>query len=203
MLEGKGSAKEDRNEQTSIYIPSSPADKSLSVSSCIMSSSLDMLDTKSSSESMPVTGVGGAAEAEAAEARMTRLLGRASGVVEEDTVASAAFRFLVMGGMVSSGGEGNVDGARRLRAADDGRTGGLDWGGVGSKERTGVRARRVCDRSNAAAEIRGDLLSRWDGWWREWTVSRLCVDRTDDTRPWTGKTRGGSRQGEGRVLDCV
>ena len=63
-----------------------------------------MLDTTSSSESMPVTGVGGAAEAEAAEARVTLLLGRASGVVEEDTVASAAFRFLVMGGMVSSGG---------------------------------------------------------------------------------------------------
>lgn len=54
---------------------------------------------------MPVTGVGGAAEAEAAEAR-TRLLGRASGVDEDDTVASAALRFLVMGGIVSLGGGG-------------------------------------------------------------------------------------------------
>ncbi|KAK5625108.1 hypothetical protein RRF57_000824 [Xylaria bambusicola] len=57
---------------------------------------------------MPVTGVGGAAEAEAADERVTLLFGRVSGVVEEDTVASAAFRFLVMGGMVSLGG-GNVE----------------------------------------------------------------------------------------------
>lgn len=73
------------------------------MSSCMISSSLDMLDTKSSSESIPVTGVGGAAEPEAAEAR-TRLLGSASGMSEDDIVASAAFRFLVMGGMMSSGG---------------------------------------------------------------------------------------------------
>jgi hypothetical protein len=58
---------------------------------------------------MPVRGVGGAAEAKAAEA-MTRLLGGTSGV-EDDAVASAAFRFLVIGGIVPSG-ERNVVEAR-------------------------------------------------------------------------------------------
>jgi hypothetical protein len=73
-----------------------------------------MLDTKSSSESMPVTGVGGAAEAEAAEAS-TRLFGGRSGLDEDKAVASAAFRFLVIGGMVSMG-ERNASDARRSRA---------------------------------------------------------------------------------------
>jgi hypothetical protein len=95
----------------------------------MISSSLDMLDTKSSSESIPVTGVGGADEAEAAEARI-RLFGRASGVEEDDTVASAAFRFLVMGGIVSLG-EGDFSDARRLRAAGDSMT-------------TVLRKRRAC-----------------------------------------------------------
>jgi hypothetical protein len=80
-----------------------------------------MFDTKSSSESMPVTGVGGAAEAEAeteaAEAR-TRLLGSVSDV--EDIVASAAVRFLVIGGIVPAVEEDFEDAvARRSRASED------------------------------------------------------------------------------------
>lgn len=61
-----------------------------------------MVDKKSSSESMPVMGVGGAASVAAAEAT-TRLLGSVS-VVSADIFASAAFRFLVVGGILSAGG---------------------------------------------------------------------------------------------------
>lgn len=64
-----------------------------------------MVETKSSSESIPVMGVGGAASLAAAEAR-TRLLGSVS-VVSADIFASAAFRFLVVGGILS------VDGSTR------------------------------------------------------------------------------------------
>lgn len=68
--------------------------------SCIISSSLERADMKSSSESMPllavVTGVGGASDL-AAEAIL--LVGTVSGDWE-DIVASAAFRFRVVGGMV-------------------------------------------------------------------------------------------------------
>jgi hypothetical protein len=53
---------------------------------------------------MPVTGVGGAAEAS------TRLVGSVS--EEDEPVASAAFRFLVMGGMVPLGRE-TLENARR------------------------------------------------------------------------------------------
>lgn len=64
-----------------------------------MSSSLERADIKSSSESIPfdavVTGVGGAASGPA-EARILLLVIGGG----EDIVASAAFRFRVMGGMV-------------------------------------------------------------------------------------------------------
>lgn len=90
---------------------------SLSVS-CITSSSLETVDKKSSSESIPVTGVGGAASeglgsdavvddvcseaaAAAAEAR-SRLLGDLS-VLVDDIFASAAFLFLVVGGILAVG----------------------------------------------------------------------------------------------------
>jgi hypothetical protein len=82
------------------YQPSSP-DSSFSLSSWIMSSSLETLDIKSSSVSMSldaaVTGVGGT-ESRPAEARIL-LLGMEA---EEELVASAAFRFRVVGGMVST-----------------------------------------------------------------------------------------------------
>lgn len=81
-------------DEHSGHLPSSPE------KSCI-SSSLDMADMKSSSESMVllvvVTGVGGAWGL-AAEAIL--LLGKAS-VVWEKIVASAAFRFLVVMGMMA------------------------------------------------------------------------------------------------------
>jgi hypothetical protein len=75
---------------------------------------------------MPVTGVGGAADADAAseadgKVRAAEAKSRLVGCVlesEEDTVASAAFRFLVMGGIVSSGEEDFGD-ARRSRAVRD------------------------------------------------------------------------------------
>jgi hypothetical protein len=70
----------------------------------MISSSDDMADMYSSSESIPmlavVTGVGGAAGGVAAEAR-TLLLGRSS-LLAEVIVASAAFLFLVMGGIVTA-----------------------------------------------------------------------------------------------------
>ena len=59
------------------------------------------MERKSSSESMPVTGVGGAASDAAAEAR-TRLLGSVSGVFDI-SFASAAVRFLVVGGILTTG----------------------------------------------------------------------------------------------------
>ena len=78
------------------YAPSAPERPSLSLSSCIASSSLEAAEMKSSSESIVmevvVTGVGGAASGPAEAS----LLG--SGVL--DMVASAAFRFLVVGGIV-------------------------------------------------------------------------------------------------------
>lgn len=62
---------------------------------------------KSSSESMPVEvvvngvrGAGAGAESRLAEA-LSFLTGWVSSFAEEDIVASAAFRFRVMGGMVS------------------------------------------------------------------------------------------------------
>jgi D-serine dehydratase len=66
-----------------------------------------MADMYSSSESIPtlvvvVTGVGGAAGGVAAEARTFFWLGRSS-LLAEVIVASAAFRFLVMGGIVTAG----------------------------------------------------------------------------------------------------
>lgn len=100
---------------------------SLSLSSGMTSSSLDMADRKSSSESIPretvVTGVGGAASAEddevaakeaaavvevaaggvlesTAEAAIFFLRGPESEGTEDDSFASAAFRFLVVGGIV-------------------------------------------------------------------------------------------------------
>ena len=77
--------------------PSTSERSSLSLSSGRMSSSLEIADMKSSSESMLVVrGVGGAFWGPA-EARIL-LLGR-------DVVASAAFRFRVEGGMVPAGGE--------------------------------------------------------------------------------------------------
>lgn len=87
-----------------IIVPS-PADISSPLSSCIISSSLERADMYSSSESMGilavVTGVGGRAclSATAAEA-MTLLLGTSS-LLAEVIVASAAFRFLVVGGIVT------------------------------------------------------------------------------------------------------
>lgn len=73
---------------------------SLSLSSGSMSSSLETLDMKSSSESIApveavVSGVGGAVSGPA-EARILLF----AAVVSEDIVASAAFRFRVVGGMV-------------------------------------------------------------------------------------------------------
>jgi hypothetical protein len=78
----------------------SSLDMSLSLSSGMMSSSLDTFEMKSSSESMVpsatvVTGVGGALSGPA-EARIL-LFGA---VPAEDIVASAAFRLRVAGGMV-------------------------------------------------------------------------------------------------------
>lgn len=64
-----------------------------------------MVETKSSSESIPVIGVGGAGWVVAAEAT-ARLLGSAS-PVSVDILASAAFRFLVVGGILSVGGVGS------------------------------------------------------------------------------------------------
>jgi hypothetical protein len=82
--------------------PSPPERSSLSLSSSAMSSSLERADIYSSSESMPfdavVNGVNGAAS-RLAEAR-SFLLGWVSSVEVEDIVASAAFRFRVVGGMV-------------------------------------------------------------------------------------------------------
>lgn len=81
------------------HSPSPPDMSSFSLSSGRMSSSLETADMKSSSESIPldvlVRGVGGAASGPA-EA-MILLLGRAE---VKDIVASAAFRFRVVGGMV-------------------------------------------------------------------------------------------------------
>ena len=61
---------------------------------------------KSSSESIPrlavVTGVGGAARSEAA-AEAILLLGGGASTGAEDIDASAAFRFRVVGGMVTTG----------------------------------------------------------------------------------------------------
>jgi hypothetical protein len=68
------------------------------------SSSLDMVDMYSSSESMStlavvVTGVGGARTAGAAETRVLFLA--VSSLFAEVFVASAAVRFLVLGGMMA------------------------------------------------------------------------------------------------------
>lgn len=81
-------------------VPSAPDRSSLSLSSCIISSPLETVDTKSSSESIPVMGVGGAGLSSAAAGAMTRLLGKAS-PVSAAIFASAAFRFLVVGGILS------------------------------------------------------------------------------------------------------
>jgi hypothetical protein len=75
-----------------------------------------MADMYSSSESIPllavVTGVGGAGDGSAAET-MTFLLGRSSRVTEL-IVVSAAFLFLVMGGMVTASGAAGASRVERL-----------------------------------------------------------------------------------------
>jgi hypothetical protein len=83
----------------------SPADNSSPLySSCMHSASVDMPDMYSSSESMPtlvvVTGVGGAAGGSTAEAT-SLFWGEASLSCEGEIVASAAFRFLVVGGILA------------------------------------------------------------------------------------------------------
>lgn len=103
------------------------------MSSCIISSPLEIVETKSSSESMPVIGVGGAASVAAAEAR-TRFMGRASGVSAE-IFASAAFRFLVVGGILSVGNVG-----LGMLAADEPRR--MDIGGCSKARRATVN--RCC-----------------------------------------------------------
>lgn len=68
------------------------------------SSSLLTVDRKSSSESMPVTGVGGAGSGFCSLRVAVRLLVvlRADEDDESVILASAAFRFLVMGGILSA-----------------------------------------------------------------------------------------------------
>lgn len=82
--------------------PSPPDKSSLSLSSSAMSSSLESAEMYSSSESIGVDavvkGVRGAAS-RPAEA-LSFFLGWESSLMVEDIVASAAFRFRVMGGMV-------------------------------------------------------------------------------------------------------
>lgn len=80
----------------------SPAEISSPLSSCINSSSLERADMYSSSESIGllavVTGVGGRAWlSDTATEAMILLLGVSAEVI----VASAAFRFLVVGGIVA------------------------------------------------------------------------------------------------------
>ena len=72
----------------------------------MISSSLLTVDMNSSSESMPVVGVGGAGSClrcSAARGPLLRALGT-DGVVVVAIFASAAFRFLVVGGILAGVG---------------------------------------------------------------------------------------------------
>jgi hypothetical protein len=96
-----------------------------SLSLSTSSSPLETLDMNSSSESI-VLGVGGAGWGPAEPSIL--LLGATSFSVAEDVVASAAFRFLVVGGI--------VEGGARLVVGDDEHTRSGEWGrkGVQKKE---------------------------------------------------------------------
>lgn len=75
-----------------------------SLLSCIIASSLDMLDMYSSSVSMPrlplVRGVGGAATGTGETAETTIFLLGESSLLSDTIVASAALRLRVVGGML-------------------------------------------------------------------------------------------------------
>lgn len=104
---GQGGPKwrcEPKAERKKVYLPSPFDISSFSLSSSMISSSLLTVDRKSSSESMPVTGVGGAGSGFWELSAAVRLL-LVFGASEEDEsgiLASAAFRFRVMGGILSA-----------------------------------------------------------------------------------------------------
>lgn len=101
-------SRDGRSDEKGVRCSSVPSSAELSLSSCRTSSSLERLESMSSSESMlveaVVTGVGGEPWVGWAAAAEVLLLGRRSLVVE-DNFASAAFLLRDLGGMVMGDSE--------------------------------------------------------------------------------------------------